>query len=123
MIRESTFVQHISVALVLATVVFPLSCRESASRSPAYGGRVEVIVRDDGYAPNEIIATRGEELTLVFKRTTESPCGQAVVIPEHDIRRDLPLNQPVEIAFIPTKTGRLTFMCGMNRMKGAIIVQ
>ena len=123
MIRRTTFSEHIAVALLLATVAFPLSCGGRASPSSAYGGRVEVIVSDDGYAPNEIIATRGEELTLVFKRTTESPCGQAVVIPEHDIRRDLPLNQPVEIAFTPTRTGRLTFMCGINRMKGAIIVQ
>jgi plastocyanin domain-containing protein len=35
---------------------------------------------------------------------------------------DLPMNQPVEIAVTAPASGKLTFVCGMDMMQGAIIV-
>ena len=43
----------------------------------------------------------------------------------HDlkIKKSLPLNQPVPVEFTPKKSGSLNFSCGMNMLKGTVIVQ
>jgi len=45
------------------------------------------------------------------------------VLPDFNIRRALPLNQPVVVSFTPTDRGSFTFVCGMNMMRGQLIVQ
>jgi plastocyanin domain-containing protein len=35
---------------------------------------------------------------------------------EYGIDAKLPLNQPVEVAFTPTKTGKLVYGCAMGKM-------
>jgi len=92
-------------------------------KAAAQGGKVAITVGDSGYTPAEVSAKANEPLTLVFTRTSSSPCGEVVVVPDHNIKKELPLNKPVEIAFTPTKPGRVGFTCGMAMMKGAIIVQ
>ena len=63
-----------------------------------------------------------EAVILVVTRTTDAGCGQQLAIPDLDIRRDLPLDTPVEIMIRPTH-GPLRFTCGMNMMEGTIVVQ
>jgi plastocyanin domain-containing protein len=109
--------------LLAGAALASLSCQGEPPAPPPVSGRVEIAVTDAGYMPSEIHARHGEPLTMVFTRMTDSPCGEEVVVPDHDIRKALPVKQPVEITFTPTRTGRLAFMCGMDMMKGAIIVQ
>jgi plastocyanin domain-containing protein len=94
----------------------------SASGEPA-GQRVEVTVNGSGYEPAEIQASAGEPLTLVFTRTTDEGCGDELVIASQDIRRDLPLNEAVEVSFTPSEAGNLRFTCGMDMYDGTIVVQ
>jgi plastocyanin domain-containing protein len=56
-------------------------------------------------------------------RTTDKTCGTAVTIPSLGIRRELPLNQPVEIEFTLQKSGNVEFVCGMNMLRGTLVVQ
>lgn len=128
----------IQILLLVVVVVSLAACRPDASNDtgannesePAsaatsveiVGKRYDVNVGDAGYVPNRLEMKVGEPATLVFTRTTESQCGEAVVIPSLDLQRDLPVGQPVAIPFTPTKTGEVAFACGMNMMKGAIIV-
>jgi plastocyanin domain-containing protein len=44
-----------------------------------------------------------------------------VVFPSLNIKRALPLNEPVVIEFTPAKTGE--FACGMNMLKGVVVVE
>jgi plastocyanin domain-containing protein len=85
-------------------------------------GRVEVTVGADGYHPSTVRTTPGRPVTLVFTRTTEESCGQQVVFPSLEIRRDLPLRQPVEVTVTPT-AGTLAFTCGMGMLRGAVVAQ
>jgi plastocyanin domain-containing protein len=55
-------------------------------------------------------------------RKIEATCGTEVVLTEYNIKRELPLNQAAVIEFTPTKTGEFTFACGMDMLKGKIIV-
>ena len=60
---------------------------------------------------------------MTFMRTTDKTCATAVVLPSLNIRRDLPLNQPVDIEFTPPTAGDVQFACGMNMFRGTLIVQ
>lgn len=65
----------------------------------------------------------GQEVVLVFTRTTDETCGTEVVIPsENDRTVALPLNQPTEVRLTPTQKGEIAFTCGMKMFKGTILV-
>ena len=86
-------------------------------------GRVPVRVDGEGYHPATIRARAGQAITLVFTRTTDETCGQQLVFPTQNIRRDLPLNQAVEVPVTVPATGSLAFTCGMNMYRGQLAVQ
>ena len=82
-----------------------------------------VRVDGEGYHPATIRARAGQAITLVFTRTTDETCGQQLVFPTQNIRRDLPLNQPVEVALPAQHAGTIAFTCGMNMMRGTVVAQ
>jgi plastocyanin domain-containing protein len=84
---------------------------------------VSVSVDGEGYHPATIRARPGSALTLVFTRTTDECCGQQLVFPAQNIRRDLPLNRPVEVALTVPATGSVNFACSMNMYQGSVVIQ
>ena len=88
----------------------------------ATGGAISIVV-DGGYAPETITIPRSVRTTLVFDRIDPSPCLETVVIPDFNIRTDLPLNQKTSVTITPDKAGRFRFSCGMNMVHGTIIVE
>jgi plastocyanin domain-containing protein len=130
--REETVVTKTLVTMAMAAVlVAGAACKKDAPpapRSPAEvaapaSGRVAVTVDGEGYHPATIRAAAGRQLTLVFTRTTDECCGQQLVFPSTNVRRDLPLNQPVEVPVTVPATGSLAFTCGMNMYQGSVVVQ
>ena len=55
-------------------------------------------------------------------RTSETTCATEVVFASLNIRKALPLNEPVAIDFTPQKAGEIAFVCGMNMLKGRVVV-
>ena len=55
-------------------------------------------------------------------RMTEKTCATELVMPAHDIRQKLPLNEAVEITFTPSDAGELRYACGMDMISGTIVV-
>lgn len=119
-------------ATALAALFFVVGCRETAptssSTSPATSvasspaTRLAVTVDEDGYHPASVQAPAGSSITLAFTRTSDEGCGQQLVFPDLGIRRDLPLNQPVEVSVTTPASGRLAFTCGMGMMRGSVVV-
>ncbi|MFW5739863.1 MAG: cupredoxin domain-containing protein [Myxococcota bacterium] len=68
------------------------------------------------------VATQGEPLTLEFIRTSDDTCAKDVAFPELGIEKDLPLNQPVAIQVPTTKSGKLTFQCGMGMYESSVVI-
>ncbi len=93
-----------------------------AAASPPLAS-VEVIVSERGYEPERVHLRAGVPARIVFKRTTDKTCGTEVVIPSLNVRRELPLNEPVAIDFTPRKDGDIAFACGMNMLRGAVVVE
>ena len=56
---------------------------------------------------------------FTFVRTTDKACGTEVVFPSLNIKRVLPLKEPVLIECTPAKAGELAFACGMNMLKAS----
>lgn len=84
--------------------------------------RVVVTVSEQGYDPSTIQAQVGKPLTLVFKRVSEAGCGQEVVFPQQNLRRDLPLNEEVAVELTPTGD-TVAFTCGMDMYRGSIVIE
>ena len=84
---------------------------------------ITVKITERGYEPTNLKIRKGVRTRVTFVRTTEATCAKEIVLADFDIRRALPLNQPVAVDFTPAKSGTFTFVCGMNMMTGQLIVQ
>jgi RND family efflux transporter MFP subunit len=82
-----------------------------------------IVVSDTGYEPATLSLQAGVPARLTFVRTSDKTCGTEIAFPSLKVKRPLPLNQPVTIDFTPANTGDITFTCGMNMLKGTIIVR
>jgi len=83
----------------------------------------KIVISTKGYQPTSLKLRRGVPARVTFLRTTDATCVTEIVLPDFNIRRALPLNEPVVISFTPTGKGSFTFVCGMNMMSGQMIVQ
>jgi RND family efflux transporter MFP subunit len=93
-----------------------------STRSAAQAQAVKIAVTEKGYEPARVSVRAGVPARLTFTRTTDKTCGTEVVFPSLNIRRALPLNEPVTIEFTPAKTGEIAFVCGMNMLNGIVVV-
>ena len=82
-----------------------------------------VTVSEKGFEPSKVTLRAGAPARITFLRTTDKTCGTEVVIPSLNIKRALPLNEPVVIEFTPATSGDIAFACGMDMLHGTIVVQ
>ena len=82
---------------------------------------IDIQVRG-GYQPGEITAREGERVRLTFLRSDKSGCTSEVVFPSLGIRKTLPTGVPVEVDLGSLPAGTLEFACGMDMVRGRIVV-
>jgi plastocyanin domain-containing protein len=85
--------------------------------------QLSVTVDGQGFHPASLTAPANEHVRVTFKRTSDEGCAKQVVFPSSNVRRDLPLNQPVDVDVHMPASGSLAFQCGMGMLKGSIAVQ
>jgi plastocyanin domain-containing protein len=95
----------------------------AAGQTSAKVQTAKVTVDEQRFDPARLTLRAGTPAQITFVRTAEKSCATEVVFPSLNIKRALPLNQPVTIEFTPAKTGEIAFACGMNMLKGAVVVQ
>lgn len=95
----------------------------SAESHAARAQEARVQVTDSGFEPARLLLKPGTPARIIFTRTSDKTCATAVVFPSLKIQRDLPLNKPVVIEFTLPRSGEIGFACGMNMLKGTIVVQ
>ena len=95
----------------------------TAGRSSERTQTAKVVLGEQGYEPAKLTVHAGTPVRITFIRTTDKTCGTEVVFPSMNIKRALPLNEPVAIEFTPAKSGDIAFACGMNMLHGTIVVQ
>jgi hypothetical protein len=82
-----------------------------------------VRVTAKGFEPDALTLQAGRAVRITFTRTTDETCATEVAVPDYGIRKPLPLNQPVTVEFVPKKGTAAGFVCGMNMLKGALVVR
>src|SRR6266403_6029470 len=118
--RRFTF--RISVAFaVLFAVLLTGAVRNAVAKPRLQTAKIKISER--GYEPVAFKLRRGVPARVTFVRTTDATCAKEIVLPDFNIRRALPLNEPVVVTFTPTNRGKFTFVCGLNMMRGQLIVQ
>lgn len=83
---------------------------------------IKVTVSSRGFAPESIEVKKGQPVKLAFFRSGADNCAEEVVFPKLNTRKKLPVGKTVLVAFTPTDSGELAFTCGMNMMRGKIVV-
>ena len=82
-----------------------------------------VAVTETSFDPQRLTLPAGVPARVTFTRTSEKTCATTVVFPSLNIRRELPLDEPVTIEFTPDKAGDISFACGVNMLRGTVVVQ
>jgi hypothetical protein len=86
-------------------------------------GAIKISVSASGYSPARIELPRGKPAVLAFTRPAGGNCGGTVLIPDLDIRRDLPVGQTVLVSLTPREAGEHAFHCAMGMYQGLIVVR
>ncbi len=96
--------------------------RTAASLTESGVQEINVTVRG-GYSPDVIVVKRGTPVRLNFYRDETASCSEQVVFGDFRIARDLPAFKTTPVEFTPDAAGEFTFTCGMNMLRGKLIVE
>ena len=90
-------------------------------RPDPQGGGATVRVTEKGFEPSRVSLAAGQVTRITFTRTSEQTCATEVNFPAMEIRRPLPLHQPVTIDLPAHEAGEVVFACGMDMLKGVAV--
>ena len=96
--------------------------RETAEVAEGGVQRVRVSVRG-GYSPDVIVVRRGVPVELDFYREEASACTEEVIFGDFGVSRRLPAFQTTTVRLTPERAGTYTFNCGMNMVRGKLVVE
>ena len=98
--------------------------RQAVAATTDAGGvqRVRITVKG-GYSPDVVTVKQGHPVRLDFYRDETASCSEQVMFPDLGIARDLPAYQTTTIAFTPDEPGEFTWTCGMNMLRGKLVVE
>ena len=91
--------------------------------APAPVQTIDIRISGGEYQPASVNVAKGQPVRLNFTRDEKPTCGDVLVFPALNIRKEIPVNGVVSVDLNPTEAGELKFTCGMNMMKGAVVVQ
>lgn len=114
----------VGVLLIGAILWYFFGAREAVSAGVTEAGvqQIKVTVKG-GYSPDVIVVKQGTPVRLDFYRDETAACSEQVLFPDFGIARDLPAFKTTAVEFLPDKSGEFTFTCGMNMMRGKLIVE
>ena len=123
---DATQVAVLVVGILLIALIlwYFFGERERTIVEEGSGGvqQVKITVKG-GYSPDLIVVKQGRPVRLDFYRDETASCSEEVVFGDFGIARPLPAYETTAIEFTPDKAGEFTFTCGMNMLRGKLIVE
>jgi plastocyanin domain-containing protein len=109
--------------ILVGVLAVAAGCAQQAKQHAGGPARFQVAVTDSGFTPNSITVPAGLPVTLVVTRKTDQTCAKEIVFPAQSIRKELPLNEAVEITLPASGKGEIQYVCGMDMIRGTVVVQ
>ncbi len=103
-------------------VNIPAGKTESVKAANVPGGATKITVSSDGYEPSAVSVKKGQSVKLAFYRADADNCGGEVVFAKQNIKKKLPVGETVLVEFTPSQAGEIAFACGMDMLRGKIVV-
>lgn len=105
--------------MVFAAFLVMLGCAKPSAKP----GTIAITADQNGFTPSSVELNKGKPATLAFTRTSEDTCATAVVFPEINLKKDLPMNTTVYVD-VPTDSARtLKFTCGMGMYESSVVIK
>ncbi|MCI0421248.1 MAG: cupredoxin domain-containing protein [Acidobacteria bacterium] len=83
---------------------------------------VKITVKGE-YSPDRITVKKDRSVRLMFYREDDSDCTAEVVFPDFNVKKELAVKKETVVELIPQKEGEFTFACGMDMLKGKLVVE
>src|SRR5713226_10076822 len=113
-----------AVAIVWVLWYFLFSRGKAVAATAGTEGVQEVrITVKGGYTPDTIVVQAGKPVRLQFYRDETADCSERVVFEAFGIDTALPTFQTTSVEFTPQEAGEFRFRCGMNMLKGLLVVE
>jgi hypothetical protein len=103
----------------------PVDAAKAPAAAEAKPGAVQevTITVQGGYQPSEVTLQQGVPVRLRFVRKDSGGCGDELLIPDFGVQKPLPGLTETVVELVPDKTGTFPFTCGMQMMKGTLVVR
>jgi Cu+-exporting ATPase len=111
-----------AVLLTLGALWFFFGPRKTGRADLENGVQVVRIKVQGGYTPDLVQVTRGMPVRLEFDRQEAGDCSSRVVLPDFKVNQMLPAYQTTTVELLPEETGSFGFACGMNMLRGRLVV-
>jgi plastocyanin domain-containing protein len=113
-----------AVAIIWVLWYFLFSRGTAVAAAAGAGGVQEVrVLVKGGYTPDTIVVQAGKPVRLQFYRDETADCSERVVFERFGIDQPLPAFQTTSVEFTPEQPGEYPFRCGMNMLKGLLVVE
>jgi plastocyanin domain-containing protein len=84
--------------------------------------RINITVKG-GYTPDVVVVKRGIPVEISFYRDEASTCTDQVIFGDFQISRALPAFETTVVRLTPERAGEFRFNCGMNMVRGRLVVE
>ena len=111
------------IVLWIGLAALAAGCGRQGPHTETSAMRVAIAVTDSGFVPASAVVRAGEPVTVVVTRQTDQTCAKEIVFPGQNIRKALPLGQPVEITLTPSAKGDVPYTCGMSMLSGKLVAE
>lgn len=113
-----------AVVLIPAVLWYFFGPKQATAAAVGASGVQEIKVTvKGGYSPDVIVVRQGMPVRLDFYRDETASCSEEIVFGDFGIARQLPAYETTPIEFTPDEPGEFTFTCGMNMMRGKLVVE
>lgn len=75
------------------------------------------------FTPASVTIPANQPVRLHFRRTDEATCADEIVLPELKMRKKIAANETVTFDLPAQQARTLNVACGMDMMKGTVVVQ
>jgi plastocyanin domain-containing protein len=112
-----------AVAIIWVLWYFLFSSNPAVAAAASNGVQEVRVLVKGGYTPDTIVVQAGKPVRLQFYRDETADCSERLVFEQFGVDVALPAFQTTAVEFTPSAPGEFPFRCGMNMLKGVVVVE